>query len=99
MRCCGISIYGNKLKEEQIKEIVYADCSLSHPNKSVMDAETCYSICLSNLIRTGDVKESLSKAKNWVVLNAEKEVLEWFTMAEKSEDIPFHPQCLSFNFF
>jgi hypothetical protein len=89
-----LAIYGHKLKEEQIKDIVYQECSLSHPNKSVSDAQTSYCICMANLINTGDITSSLSKAKSWLLENGEPEVMEWFSLAEKKEDVPFHPQSL-----
>lgn len=55
MRCIPLAIWAAGRPLQELTEAVEADCRLTHSNKSVVEAVTCYVVAVASLIaRPGD---------------------------------------------
>lgn len=51
MRCTPIAVWAHRFSEEEIVEVTAAECTLTHCNPAIVDANTCYILAITHLIR------------------------------------------------
>ncbi|MDJ0510249.1 MAG: ADP-ribosylglycohydrolase family protein [Crocosphaera sp.] len=70
MRITPLGIWGYRFTDEQLAEFAQADSKLSHPNRSCLDAVSCYVIAIASLMRNpGDREQAFERAKKWADVN------------------------------
>lgn len=93
MRATPLAVWGATRTDEELVALASADCRLSHPNPSCVDAVVAYVLAIASLVRTpGDGARAIEIARAWVRANACEEVRAWLDAALAREHVPFTPQ-------
>ena len=86
MRCSPLAIYGVNLDDDNLfDQVIVDDVNCVHSKYAVSEAVKCYVYCLRNLIRTGDVKESVELA---YTKTEHKLVKAWIECSKKDDRYP-----------
>lgn len=64
MRCSPLAVFCRNLSDDDIRAAVTAECSMTHSNKAVQDAEVCFVRAIVSLLRyPGDRQRAYNDAK------------------------------------
>ncbi|CAG9318110.1 unnamed protein product [Blepharisma stoltei] len=89
MRCTPLAVFCRNLNDDEIREAVKAECSMTHSNKTIQDAEVCYVKAITSLINShGNREKAYNDAKNIATL---PDVQQWLEDIERSEPMPGNP--------
>lgn len=93
MRAVPLAIWGCRLSDEDLVHIVNSDCSLSHPNPSVVSAVTAYVIAIAHLINhPGDRNGAWERVVFFSQgKGCNQEVKEWIKQIEAGIPEPAQP--------
>ncbi|MEM7361698.1 MAG: ADP-ribosylglycohydrolase family protein [Bacteroidota bacterium] len=100
MRCTPLIVYGRKLSQDQLAQLMAEDASLSHANQIGYRANQTYAIAIQSLLnsteedRTKRMKEAFTLAEKWLKGKVEEEkkigkenaakVYKWLTRAKNA---------------
>ncbi|MCY3415018.1 MAG: ADP-ribosylglycohydrolase family protein [Candidatus Heimdallarchaeota archaeon] len=79
MRITPLAVWVRNLPAEKAVAIISADTSLTHPNKSCVDASIAYSIAIGSLINyPEDIDRALKFVSSYLIEYGNEEVQSWF---------------------
>ncbi len=93
MRTAPIAVFGHRLDDDALFELVKADCSLSHIAPVCADASMAYCVALRELLRRPDATgaEAFEAARVWTEAHAGDELKQWMAAVVAGAECPAWP--------
>ena len=91
MRSTPLAVFANVASDDEIFALARDDSSLTHPNRSCVDAVALYCGAIAHLVNhPGDEAGALARARR-MAASAEEEVRGWLALADAGEHVPAEP--------
>jgi len=88
MRIFPLAIWGYKLSDNDLATAAYINTGFMHSKPVIKQASACYCIAIKSLLTDrGERENAYQRARLWAVENKKREILEWFDIIEKDEEI------------
>lgn len=85
LRAAPLAVWGHHLSDEELKDAVTEEVTLTHTNELAIEACVCYTLLIKYLIRTnGDRNDALEFVHQYAILNGYKQIIELISRAHKT---------------